>query len=144
MKPLTYMNRSGGPVSEAVRFYKLNPATDLFVLVDDVALPCGSLRVRAEGSSGGHNGLADIERALGTAAYARCRIGVDPPGVIPQADYVLGRFTEAQWPPTSAALDRAAQAAEAWAAEGVIVAMNRFNARAPDPPDPPGPGRTRN
>lgn len=132
MKPLNYMNRSGGAVAEAVRFYKLDPANDVFVLVDDVALPCGSIRVRAEGSAGGHNGLGDIERLLGTVRYARCRIGIDPPGIVPQADYVLGRFSEEQWRKVSEAIDRAVQAAEVWATEGVTVAMNRFNAKAPE------------
>lgn len=130
MKPLTYMNRSGGAVAEALRFYKLDPATDLLVIVDDVALPCGGIRVRAEGSAGGHNGLADIERALGTSVYARCRVGVDPPGIVPQADYVLGRFTEEQWPLVDEAIDRTVGASELWATQGVLAAMNRFNARS--------------
>lgn len=131
MKPLTYMNRSGAAVSDAVRFYKLNPATDLFVLVDDIALPAGALRIRPEGSAGGHNGLADIERLLGTAVYGRCRIGIDAPGLIPQADYVTGRFTPEQWAAVSPALDAAAEAAAVWAGQGIVAAMNKFNTKGP-------------
>lgn len=129
MKPTTYMNRSGQAVSEALRFYKLDAAADLLVLVDDVALPCGSIRLRAGGGSGGHNGLADIQRALGTEAYPRCRIGIDPaPPMMDQADYVLGRFTAEQLALVEPALERAADAAEEFVAEGITAAMNRFNA----------------
>ena len=130
LKPTTYMNRSGGPVGEAVRYYKADPANDLLVVVDDVALPAGEIRLRARGSAGGHNGLADIERALSTPEYARLRVGVDKPGRIPQVDYVLGRFTEEQWERVDPALDRAAEAAAVWATGGAEEAMNRFNVRA--------------
>lgn len=127
LKPMTYMNLSGRCVGQAVRFYKLNPEEDLLVLVDDVSLPCGKIRVRPMGSAGGHNGLDDIERTLGTRRYARCRIGIDAPGVIPQKDYVLGRFTEEQAASMDRSLDRACDAARAWATRGVGPAMNRFN-----------------
>lgn len=137
MKPTTYMNRSGQAVGEAVRFYKLNPAWDLLVIVDDIYLPCGSIRLRSDGSAAGHNGLADIEQVLGTNQYCRCRIGVDEPGIIPQADYVLGRFTEEQWPKATEGIDRAAQAAEVWFSKGLTAAMNKFNSK-PTPPTPAG------
>lgn len=139
MKPLTYMNRSGLAVAEAVRFFKLDPGRDLLVIVDDLYLPCGSIRLRGEGGSGGHNGLADIERALGTTGYPRCRIGIDQPAFASQVDYVLERFTEVQWAEMAKALDRAADAAEVWATAGLTPAMNRFN--APDKPDRPKPER---
>jgi len=135
LKPLTYMNRSGQAVAEAVRFHKLDASTDLLVLVDDVALPCGSIRIRSEGSAGGHNGLADIERLLGTNRYARCRIGIDPPGGIPQREYVLGRFRPDQADAVDAALDLAVGAAECWTESGIVDAMNRFN-RKPDSGQP--------
>lgn len=128
MKPMTYMNRSGRSVGEAVRFYKLDPAEDLLVLVDDLALPAGAIRLRASGSAGGHNGLADIERVLGTSGYARCRIGIDGPGQMRQHDYVLGRFSPDQVDAVDGALDRACDAAEVWATDGITPAMNRFNA----------------
>lgn len=146
MKPLTYMNRSGRSVAEALNFYKLGPLSDLLVIVDDIYLPAGAVRLRADGSPAGHNGLADISRALGGDGWARCRIGIDPPGVVPQADYVLGRFTEAQWPEVDKALNIAADAAEAWAHRGINFAANRFNSKGPQPPpqpkEPTTPGAT--
>jgi PTH1 family peptidyl-tRNA hydrolase len=130
MKPTTYMNRSGLAVADAVRFYKLNPVADILVIVDDVYLPCGSIRLRESGSDGGHNGLADIQRLLGTDKYPRCRIGVDPPGIIPQADYVLGKFTEEQWPQAVKSFDLAADAAETFIKQGIAAAMNKHNGKA--------------
>jgi PTH1 family peptidyl-tRNA hydrolase len=139
LKPVTYMNLSGSTVSEAVRFFKLDPSNDLLVLVDDIALPCGSIRLRGDGSAGGHNGLADIEAKLGTNRYARCRIGIDPPGQIPQRDYVLGRFREDQQPLVDAAVSTAAEAAECWISRGLVEAMNRFNRKSEDKSPRPAP-----
>ena len=130
LKPMTYMNRSGQSVAEATRFYKLDPATDVLVLVDDTALECGRIRLRAKGSDGGHNGLADIEQKLGTTEYARCRVGVDARGMADQVGYVLGRFTPEQLENLAPALESAADAAEIWAREGIDAAMNKFNVRS--------------
>lgn len=127
LKPLTYMNRSGQAVAEAASFYKLDPAKDLLVIVDDVALPCGSIRLRPEGSAGGHNGLLDIEQKLGTTAYPRLRIGIDSRGQIPQKEYVLGRFRPDQLEAIEPALEDAVAAAACWATRGIEEAMNRFN-----------------
>ena len=151
LKPMTYLNLSGATVTEALRFYKLDASRDLLVLVDDIALPCGSIRVRSEGSAGGHNGLADIESRLGTHRYARCRIGIDAPGRIPQKDYVLGRFRDDPQPLVDEAIGLAVEATECWVARGIAEAMNRFNrragddaaarqAKAPDPRKSPAPG----
>ena len=126
MSPLTFMNRSGGAVGEAMRFYKLE-LSDLLVIVDDIALPCGKLRLRASGSAGGHNGLGDIERVLGSTAYPRLRIGIDPPGRIPQKDYVLGRFTQEQLDEIEPALNRACEMIESWIVDGVDKTMSLFN-----------------
>ncbi|MCC7203672.1 MAG: aminoacyl-tRNA hydrolase [Phycisphaeraceae bacterium] len=126
LEPQTYMNRSGLCVQEAAAFYKI-PAQELLVVVDDVALPAGKLRLRAGGSPGGHNGLADIERALGTAEYPRLRVGVDAPGRVPQADYVLSRFTPDQMAQVTPALETACDVIECWLGEGIATAMNRFN-----------------
>ncbi|MFK7962164.1 MAG: aminoacyl-tRNA hydrolase [Phycisphaerales bacterium] len=127
MQPTTFMNRSGTSVSEAVNFYKLDPAEDVLVVVDDIALPCGSFRLRGSGSAGGHNGLSDIQRRIGTDAFARLRIGIDRPGEIPQKDYVLGRFRPDQREAMEPALDECTDAAACWVTEGLSVAMNRFN-----------------
>ncbi|MEX0886127.1 MAG: aminoacyl-tRNA hydrolase [Phycisphaeraceae bacterium] len=126
MQPVTYMNRSGLAVGEAVRFYKLEPA-DVLVIVDDVALPCGRIRLRAGGSAGGHNGLADVARVLATDEYPRLRVGIDPPGRAPQRDYVLGKFSREQMELMTGAIERAADAAEMWMREGIEKAMTAFN-----------------
>jgi PTH1 family peptidyl-tRNA hydrolase len=137
MQPLTYMNRSGLAVGEAARFHKIEP-TDVLILVDDIALSIGTIRIRPKGGAGGHNGLSDIQRALGTDAYPRLRIGIDPPMIdghrISQHDYVLGTFTEQQQAELEPALTLAAEATETWIAEGIDAAMNRFNTK--DKPEP--------
>lgn len=129
LQPTTYMNRSGLAVAEAVNFYKLDPAADLLIVIDDVALPCGRLRLRAAGGPGGHNGLADVERVLATQDYPRLRIGIDatPPSMT-QSDYVLGQFTAAQFQMINDKLDTACDAIEHWLTRGIEAAMNAFNA----------------
>jgi PTH1 family peptidyl-tRNA hydrolase len=128
LMPMTFMNLSGRSVQQAAGFYQLAPQEVLIVL-DDVALPCGRLRLRASGSSGGHNGLKDIERALGTEDYPRLRMGIDapPPGVA-QKDYVLGKFTAEQRQKLDPAIARACGAIETWLDKGITAAMNQFNA----------------
>jgi PTH1 family peptidyl-tRNA hydrolase len=126
MQPMTYMNRSGLSVGEAVAFYKLQPA-DVMVLVDDLALESGVIRLRASGGAGGHNGLKDIQRSLGTQDYPRLRIGIDSKGLSNQVDYVLGRFTEEQLAAVQPALVRSCEAIECWLSEGIEKAMTSFN-----------------
>jgi len=128
LQPQTYMNKSGLSVAAAAKFYNAQPA-DLMIVVDDVALACGSIRLRAEGSAGGHNGLGDIEKALGTQQYPRLRIGVDAPPQGSQIDYVLGKFTKAQEKAIEPALDDACDAIETWLAEGIDKAMSLYNQR---------------
>jgi PTH1 family peptidyl-tRNA hydrolase len=128
LKPMTYMNLSGRSVQAAMAFYQLAPA-DILVALDDIALPSGKIRIRAGGSSGGHNGLKDIERALSTPQYPRLRIGIDaPPPRVPQADYVLGKFTPDQRKALEPALGRAADAVATWIDKGIESAMSQFNA----------------
>ncbi len=128
LKPITFMNRSGLAVNDARAFFKIEPK-DILILVDDIALPTGQLRLRASGSPGGHNGLKDLEQALGTRDYPRLRIGIDrPPGRIAQVDYVLGRFTDEQHDALGPALVRACDAIETWLAEGIDLAMTKHNA----------------
>ena len=129
MKPTTYMNLSGRAVSEAMRFYKLEPSTDLLVISDDTALPVGGMRLRQRGGSGGQKGLGDIERMLATDRYARLRVGVGEPGVMSLSAYVLGKFTEEQRGVMATALGKIADCAEAWARDGAVAAMNAFNVK---------------
>ena len=129
LKPTTFMNLSGASVLEAVRFHKLEAVTDLLVVTDDFSLPCGAMRLRGQGGDGGHNGLADITRRLGSDKWARLRVGVDPPGRVPTERYVLGVFTPEQRERLDPGLDEAADTAACWATEGLEVAMNRFNRR---------------
>jgi len=128
LKPLTFMNLSGRSVQAAMSFYQLTPA-DIVIVLDDLALPCGRLRLRGSGSSGGHNGLKDIERVLGTNEYPRLRIGIDPaPAPIRGKDYVLGRFTNEQRKLLEPAIDRATGAILTWIDKGIVTAMSFFNA----------------
>lgn len=139
MKPMRFMNCSGSSVAEAVGFYKVDPTRDLLVLVDDYALPLGTIRVRAEGSPGGHNGLTDIERALGHSRYPRLRIGIGapPPGYADPADWVLGRFTDEEARLLEPALEASGEAVRVFVREGVVATMNRFNAKVrPASPSP--------
>ena len=127
LKPLTYMNLSGKAVLAAMAFYQLSP-DQIIIVLDDLALPCGKIRLRAGGSSGGHNGLKDIERVLGSNNYPRLRIGIDAaPARIPGRDYVLGRFTDSQRVLLEPALDLAAGAVLTWAEFGIAAAMNQYN-----------------
>jgi PTH1 family peptidyl-tRNA hydrolase len=130
LKPMTFMNLSGRSVLEALQFFKIEASKDLLVIVDDLALPCGSIRLRPDGSSGGHNGLSDIGLKLGSNYWARLRIGIDPRGRVRQSDYVLGKFSPDQQPLADASMAEAALAAEAWATKGLQEAMNRFNTKA--------------
>jgi peptidyl-tRNA hydrolase, PTH1 family len=128
LKPTTFMNLSGRAVQAAMAFYQLTPA-DVMVVLDDLALPCGKLRIRPAGSDGGHNGLRDIQRGLGTNQYPRLRVGIDaPPLRVPGRDYVLGRFSEEQRKLLDPAVKRAVDALLMWIDQGIDAAMNRFNA----------------
>jgi len=134
MKPLTYMNRSGQCVAEACAYFRSEPADDLMVILDDLALPPGFIRLRARGSTGSHNGLTSIENRLGTSEYPRLRIGIGrPDGPISQVDYVLGRFSPEQQEPVGSALDDAVRAVNLWLDEDLTTAMNRYNRRVSEP-----------
>lgn len=127
LQPLTYMNRSGQAVSQMLAFYKAQ-AADVLVVLDDFALPLGRLRARAGGSAGGHNGLSDVLRALGTQDVPRLRIGVgSPPPPMDAADYVLAAFAPAEMELVGQTVDRAADAVEDWAAGGIEAVMNNYN-----------------
>lgn len=127
-KPLTFMNLSGHAVAGLAGFYKIEPA-DVLIVTDDVALPLGRLRARREGGAGGHNGLKSVMQQLGTQAFPRIRVGVGRgDGRRDLSDYVLGRFDPAERDTVSAAVLRAAEAAEMFVSSGIERVMNAFNA----------------
>jgi len=126
-KPLTFMNLSGHPVGELLRFFKIDQG-DLLVVVDDVALDLGRLRARPSGSAGGHNGLKSLIGQLGGDAFARLRVGVGRGDARRElADHVLARFEPEERPIIAEAVARAADAAELFVSEGIGPVMNRFN-----------------
>lgn len=134
IKPTSFMNRSGQSVGEALRFFKLDPQDDLLVIVDDIALPVGSIRIRKSGGAGGHNGLADIDRVLGGASYPRIRIGVgEVPRVMNQADWVLSKFMSEEGDKVKESLDKASSAIEHILDQGITSAMNTFNEKLVKP-----------
>ncbi len=125
--PQTYMNASGRTVRQLVDFYQI-AASDVLVVCDDINLPLAKLRIRRSGSSGGQKGLENVIQQLGTQDVPRLRIGVgSPPNGRDSADYVLDRFGKAEMREIEPAVRMAADAVEAWVAEGVDKAMNRFN-----------------
>ncbi|MGB9660444.1 MAG: aminoacyl-tRNA hydrolase [Moorellaceae bacterium] len=128
VKPLTFMNLSGQAVAPLARWYGIGPQ-DIIVLLDDLDLEPGRLRIRPRGGSGGHKGLASVIQSLGTEAVPRVRIGIGrPPSGKDPVDYVLEPFTEEEWPLVSTVLLRAAEAVRLWLETGKIEeVMNRFN-----------------
>ncbi|HEV8193870.1 MAG TPA: aminoacyl-tRNA hydrolase [Ktedonobacterales bacterium] len=128
-KPQTYMNDSGVAVSELVRFYKIEPATDLLVVCDDLDLPLGKVRLRARGAAGGQHGLESTIRQLGTTTFARLKIGIGRPihGRDENVDFLLSPPHGDERVTLDAAIDRAADAIEIWLTEGTESAMNQFN-----------------
>ncbi len=126
-KPLTYMNRSGFAVRAIVGWYGLE-ASDMMVVVDDMALELGRIRIRPKGSDGGHNGLRSIIELIGTEDFPRLRVGIGRPRPGEDAvSYVLGWFERKELAAVSEAVSRAADALEAWLDLGIDGAMNEFN-----------------
>ena len=132
MKPLSFMNLSGGPIQEMAAYFKIDPETKLIVIHDDIDLQPGQLRIRTQGSAGGHNGMKDIIRRLGTEKFIRVRVGV---GAKPRgwdlADYVLGRFTDSERVEIDKALDEACEAVGMIISKGPEAAMNEYNRKKP-------------
>ncbi len=126
VKPATFMNRSGEPLSAIANFYKIT-AAEILVVLDDLALPLGRLRLRPDGSSGGHNGLESIFQHFGTDAVPRLRVGIGAAPSDGAIDYVLGRFFEEEKQPLDETLGRAAAAVNCAIDKSVIAAMNEFN-----------------
>lgn len=131
MKPLSYMNLSGGPVRDMVNYFKIDPETEMIVIYDDIDTEPGNLRIRKQGSAGGHNGIKDLIKQLGTQKFIRIKVGV---GAKPQgwdlADYVLGHFDSKSRELVEDAQERACKAVEMILSDGPDAAMNEFNRKS--------------
>jgi peptidyl-tRNA hydrolase, PTH1 family len=133
LKPLTYMNNSGEAVALAMTRYGIPPERVL-VVVDDFALPLGTLRIRPRGSDGGHNGLTSVIEKLGTTEFPRLRLGIagtQPPAGEEMAGFVLSSFAAEEEDQVRAMVERAGDACLVYAEHGLADAMNRFNTAAP-------------
>jgi len=132
-KPLTYMNLSGAAVAGLSRYYDIAP-DDLLIVIDETALPFGKLRARARGSAGGHNGLKSVIERLGTTEVSRLRLGVGRgDGQRELSDHVLSTFERSERAELESFIARAADAAEMFAAEGIIRVMDTYNPDAAGP-----------
>ena len=128
-EPQTFMNRSGAAVAEALRGLGVeDPAADLFVVLDDVDLPFGRLRVRPSGGAGGPRGLGDVIEALERSDFPRLRFGVGrPPAPLDTTRWVLEPFSEEEEAQLGERIEAASEALGTALLEGVVAAMNRFN-----------------
>jgi peptidyl-tRNA hydrolase, PTH1 family len=131
VKTWTYVNETGRVIPEILKRY----GEEILVVCDDVNLPLGQIRIRKEGSSGGHNGLKSVEAALGHSTYPRLRIGVG--GGKPDPSYVLGRFAKEERPVVEKSITEACDAIRSWMDDDIEKCMSKFNRK---PPAPEGPG----
>ncbi len=129
IKPLTYMNESGEAVEKAAHRFACLPE-GLLVVVDDADLPFGILRLKKEGSAGGHNGLKSIEHALKTQGWPRLRVGIGQPPEGALEDWVLSNFSEEENRQLPKIIDAAKGAIETWLFRGIDEGMNEFNNRS--------------
>lgn len=125
VKPLTYMNLSGKAVQPLMRWFKLDLA-ELIVVYDDMDLAPGTVRLRAQGGSGGHKGMTSIIERLGSKEFARIRIGIGRPDN-DAIDWVLGKFGAAEQKLMDEAINRTGDALECWVKQGIDRAMNEYN-----------------
>ena len=125
-KPMSHMNRSGYPLLAIAQFYKIDP-NEILVVLDDMALPLGRLRLRLGGGSGGHNGLESVIVQFATEEIPRLRIGIGEAPAAGSVDYVLSRFFEVEKPIVRSTIDRAAEAVKCAIDNDLISAMNIFN-----------------
>jgi PTH1 family peptidyl-tRNA hydrolase len=127
LKPLTYMNLSGESIRACMDYYHI-PVEDLLVIYDDLDLPAGKIRLRQKGSAGGHNGIKSTIAHIGTQQFNRIRIGIGRPEKdVYMPDYVLGKFSKAEWEIMQNAVEKSADACEAWISKPFIEVMNDFN-----------------
>lgn len=137
-KPFTFMNLSGEAVSALARWYKIEPSTRLLVVYDELDLPFGTLRLRQNGSAGGHNGMKSIIQQLGGQNFARLRFGIGrPPAGWEVINFVLGNWNPEESKALPDLYDRAADAIELTVGESLVKAMNRFNQDKPKQQEQP-------
>ena len=128
VKPQTFMNLSGESIREVIDYYKVDPASELIVICDDISLEPGQLRIRKKGSAGGHNGLKNIILHLGNDSFHRIKMGVgEKPAGYDLADYVLGHFSPAEKKIMAESIAEAVEASVTMMKDGADAAMNRFN-----------------
>ena len=127
VKPQTYMNLSGESVRAVMDFYKLDPENDIIVISDDINLATGRIRIRAQGSAGGHNGIKNIILHTGSQNFNRIRVGIDRSKYIKVVDYVLSRFTKDEQDAINQGIENASDAVVDYLDHGFNHAMNRFN-----------------
>ena len=133
MKPLSFMNLSGGPVQEMAAYFKINPESELIIIQDDIDLEPGQLSIRKQGSAGGHNGVKSIIKCLNTQRFMRIKVGVgEKPKDWDLADFVLGRFTKEEREHLEGAMERAAEAVCYMVNGEVAKAMNEYNKKVTD------------
>lgn len=126
IKPTTFMNLSGEAVRAVMNYYKI-PVSDILIVYDDLSLPLGKIRFRANGTDGGHNGIKSIIQHLGTKDFARLKIGIGPQPNIPSEVFVLQNFSKEELETLKETLIRAKQAINCYFSEGIEIAQNKFN-----------------
>lgn len=130
-KPQTFMNLSGESVAELLNYYKMDPETEMIVIFDDISLAPGNIRIRKKGSAGGHNGIKNIIALTGTQNFMRIKVGVgEKPKGWDLADYVLGRFEDADRQKVEEAISNAVEAAVMMINGEVDKAMNDYNTKS--------------
>ncbi len=128
VKPQTFMNLSGESVGPLMRFFKFEPE-QVLVIYDDISFPCGTMRLRAGGSAGGHNGMKSLIAHLGSERFPRLRVGIGVPGQKDMVGHVLGKFSPEEKPLLEDALTRSEQAVLTLLSQGFEAAANKYNVR---------------
>lgn len=126
LKPMTYMNSSGESVIQVMKYFKID-VNDLLVIYDDLDMPVGKLRLRENGSAGGHNGMKSIIAHVGTQSFKRIRVGIDKHPRIKVVDYVLGHFNKDEQPLIDEGIENAVKAIETYLQKDFTAAMNAYN-----------------
>lgn len=126
LKPQTYMNLSGESVQEIMRFFKID-IEDILVIYDDLDMPVGKLRLRQSGSAGGHNGIKNIIKHVGSQNFNRIRIGIDRHPYMDVVNYVTSKFTKEQMPLIDEGIEKASEAVLLYLQKGFVASMNQFN-----------------